>query len=122
MNEKKISFEEVLRSAEQGDVSSQYNVALLYDTGTGVGENKAEAFKWYRRAAEQKDALAQYYMGDCYSQGDGVTADAREAVKWYAMAADQGFEPAKGIYACAMQFGELLRERARGFQRHENGR
>ena len=38
MNDK-ISFEEALHAAEQGDASSQYNVALLYDTGSGVGEN-----------------------------------------------------------------------------------
>ena len=84
-----------LRNAEQGDASSQYNVAIFYHYGTGVAESGTEAFKWYRRAAEQNDSLAQRYVGNCYSQGDGVAVDKQEALKWLRKSADQGHEASK---------------------------
>ena len=43
--------------AEQGDVSAQYNLGIIYANGRGVPENDAEAVKWYSKAAEQGDAL-----------------------------------------------------------------
>ena len=47
-------------AAEQGDLVAQYNLALCYENGEGVKEDKTEAVKWYKKAAEQGQAKAQY--------------------------------------------------------------
>ena len=47
------TFEEALRLAQQGDALAQAYIALMYDLGVGVPEDKKEALKWYRKAAEQ---------------------------------------------------------------------
>jgi len=76
--------------AEQGDVSAQYNLGLLYESGLGVVQDAFEAVKWYRLAADQGDASAQYNLGVIYDEGHGVPQDYTKAVKWYKLAAEQG--------------------------------
>jgi hypothetical protein len=43
--------------AEGGDITSQYNLALMYDNGWGVTQDYKEAVKWYTLAAEQGHAV-----------------------------------------------------------------
>ena len=58
--------------AEQGDVGSQLNLAIMYAKGLGVAQDHAEAARWYRKAAEQGVAMAQYNLGNMYGGGDGA--------------------------------------------------
>ena len=58
--------------------------------GRGVGQNFAEAVKWYRKSAEQGNASGQWLLGMCYYYGRGVGQNYAEAVKWYRKAAEQG--------------------------------
>ena len=51
------------KSAEQGHVSAQFNLGVMYETGQGVPEDKAEATKWIRKAAEQGDEDAKAWLG-----------------------------------------------------------
>ncbi len=76
--------------AEQGDVSAQYNLGLLYESGLGVAQDVVEAVEWYRLAADQGDASAQYNLGVIYDEGHDVPQDYAEAAKWYNLAAEQG--------------------------------
>ena len=46
-------------AAEKGDVESQYNLAHMYFTGTGVKQNIPAAFKWYARVVGQGHLEAQ---------------------------------------------------------------
>ncbi|GHV25089.1 hypothetical protein AGMMS4952_01990 [Spirochaetia bacterium] len=49
-------------AAEAGDPIAQYNLAIAYDDGWGVKENKPQAFEWYQKSAEKetaKEMLAQ---------------------------------------------------------------
>src|SRR6266849_1263672 len=41
----------VLNSAEQGDATAQYNLAVMYDIGRGVLQDYVLAHKWYNLAA-----------------------------------------------------------------------
>ncbi len=41
----------VVNSAEQGDATAQYNLAVMYDTGRGVLQDYVLAHKWYNLAA-----------------------------------------------------------------------
>jgi TPR repeat protein len=45
------------KAAEQGDATAQFQLAGLYDFGTGVPTDKARALTWYRKAAAQEFAL-----------------------------------------------------------------
>src|ERR1039457_360923 len=77
--------------SEQGDASSSFMLAGLYENGFGgVSQDAAEALKWYRKAAEQGNVRAQYHLGYCYFKGQGVTQDYVEAFRWYREAAEQG--------------------------------
>jgi len=55
----------------------------MYENGSGVKQDYAEAAKWYRKAAERGDARAQYNLGFMYLNGTGVPQDYAEAEKWY---------------------------------------
>jgi TPR repeat protein len=41
----------IVASAEQGDATAQYNLAVMYDTGRGVLQDYVMAHKWYNLAA-----------------------------------------------------------------------
>ena len=106
------TIEELIQSAEQGDVEAQYELGKLYDTGKGVptGEgvptDHLEAAKWYRKAAEQGYANAQFRLGDAYRKGLGVPQDYQEAFKWFQMAAGQGDAAAQFKLAAMYHKGE----------------
>ena len=40
--------------AEQGNARAQNRLGLMYDWGSGVPRDRAEAAKWYRKAAEDR--------------------------------------------------------------------
>ena len=76
--------------AENGDVTEQYNLGVIYYNGEGVPQDDVEALKWFRKAAEQGEAHGQRQIGWAYYEGKGVTQDYAEAAKWYRKAANQG--------------------------------
>ena len=43
----------------------------MYDNGTGVPQDYAQAVEWYRKAAGQGNAAAQYNLGLMYANGYG---------------------------------------------------
>src|SRR5262249_4197800 len=43
----------VPRAAAQGDLEGQFNLALMYENGTGVPQDPHAAMSWYRAAADQ---------------------------------------------------------------------
>ena len=79
------------RKAEQGDATAQYNLGVLYETGSVVEEDDIQAAQWYEKAAAQGHAEAQYRLGQLYEIGfDNVQRDGTQAVKWLEQAAAQG--------------------------------
>ena len=50
--------------AERGNADAQYDLGVLYFTGTGVTENTHEALKWFRLAAQQGHIEASRYLED----------------------------------------------------------
>ena len=49
------------KAAENGYADSQYNLAMCYETGTGVKKDLRMARKWYKEAAKNgnKQAIEQ---------------------------------------------------------------
>ncbi len=79
-----------IRSAVQGNTSTQNILGWMYKTGKGVAQNYTEAVKWYRKAAEQGDAKGQCHLGHMYRDGKGVDQDTIEASELYHKSAVQG--------------------------------
>ena len=83
-------FDQALALAQQGNVSAQYNLGVMYTQGQGVAQDYAAAVSWYRKAADQGNAEAQNNLGAMYVNGQGVAKDLAAAISWYRKAADQG--------------------------------
>jgi TPR repeat protein len=47
----KRNFTHRLKEARIGDPAAQYDVALMYATGAGVGKSVSQAFAWTKAAA-----------------------------------------------------------------------
>ncbi|MGI9284402.1 MAG: SPOR domain-containing protein [Pseudomonadales bacterium] len=78
-------------AAKKGLAEAQYNLAIMYATGTaGVKYNPATAAEWYQQAADQGLAEAQYNLGTMYGLGRGVARNDKLAADWLRKAADQG--------------------------------
>jgi len=78
--------------AERGHASSQFQLAMMYDSGLGSIQDYNEAVYWYRKAAEQGDEDAQYNLGVMYANGKGVLRDRNFAHMWLNIAASKGFD------------------------------
>ncbi len=89
-----LAVQYYIKAAELENSEAQNRLALCYDTGTGIEENKIEAFKWFMKAARQEYAPAQYNVALCYFLGDGVNIDENEGLIWLKKAAEQGYESA----------------------------
>jgi hypothetical protein len=70
----------IRKQAEAGDANAQFNIGSMYENGSGVRQDYAEAARWYRKAAERGDARAQYNLGILNQNGWGVPQDYKEAV------------------------------------------
>lgn len=78
------------QAANQGDVTAQHYLGVLYFNGQGVPKDYVEAMSWFRKAADQGSVAAQRTLGTLYTAGEGVQQNYGEAMKWDRMAADQG--------------------------------
>ena len=56
------AFKWLKKSAEQGNITAQYNIGIMYNVGKGTQKNKAEAVKWLKKSAEQGNNYAQNYL------------------------------------------------------------
>jgi TPR repeat protein len=46
------------KAAEQGHARAQTNLALMYEDGEGVPQNRQEAIRWFKKAAAQGEEKA----------------------------------------------------------------
>ena len=107
-----LAFKWFLKAAEQGDVSSQYQVGTMYEEGRGTQKDLSLSMKFFQLAAEQGFAKAQYAVADAYWQGRGVKTDSALAEKWARKAADQGDGEAMGLLG-GMSDAPGMRDKAR---------
>ncbi len=85
-----LAVQEFRQAAEAGDANSQFNLALMYEQGIGVGKDEKAAVTWYRKSAEQGNSNAQYNLAVLYENGRGTAVNFAEANQWYRKAAVQG--------------------------------
>lgn len=69
--------------AEQGNALAQFNLAMLFHSGSGVPQSEAEAIKWYTAAANNGYYKAQEYLAVAYAEGwFGLTINSTKAQYW----------------------------------------
>ncbi len=49
-----------------GFAQAQLNLGIYYRYGAGIGEDHAEALRYFRAAAEADDVNSQYYLAACW--------------------------------------------------------
>lgn len=78
--------------AENGDLSAQSRLALLYYKGEqfGIKSEYDKARKWALIAAKRGDAQAQTVLGNLYREGLGGSQDYDQAIFWLEKAVAQG--------------------------------
>ena len=85
----------MLKAANSGGASAQYNVAGMYFFGQGVKQDYSEALKWYTKASDQGDTDALYFLGLMYAYGNGMKSqNIAEALKCLYKAAQKGHKAA----------------------------
>ncbi|MNG16519.1 Localization factor PodJL [compost metagenome] len=86
----KEAFTWYRKAAEQGDVSAQHNIGVMYAQGVGVIKDVKQAVSWYRKAAEKGHASAQFNLGVMYFLGEGVQQDNSNAYVWLSVGVANG--------------------------------
>jgi len=76
-------------AAEQGDVSSQYELAWIYFLGEDVPQDFAQARAWLSRAAGLGFGGAQSKLGEMYRDGQGGKVDMGAAFDLFSKAAER---------------------------------
>jgi TPR repeat protein len=105
--EDKAALAALMKRAELGDATAQFDLGTMLDSHflsheKTVVKNNTEAFRWYLTAANSGLAAAENNLGFAYQMGRGVAPDYAMAAKWYRAAADAGLANAQnslgGLY------------------------
>ncbi len=83
-------FKNKLNTAENGDITSQFNVGQMYDGGDGVKQDYSKAAYWYQKAAEAGHTESQKSLGKMFYGGEGVEKNLGKAMYWWEQAAKNG--------------------------------
>lgn len=69
--------------AQQGHPDAQFNLGLLYHSGTNGNVYEKKAVEWYHKAAENGHLQAQEYLAVGYQEGwFGLTKSKKKATYW----------------------------------------
>ena len=80
----------MLRAAQGGLPQAQFRLGTLYERGTGVAADRAEAILWYERAAARGHVKAMHNLAVLVSDGADGTRDFARAAPWFVRAAEHG--------------------------------
>src|SRR5260370_1106534 len=78
-------------AAAHRNAEAECNLAILYETETGLPQSFSDAIMWYEKAAEQGFAKAQQNLGALYGNGQGIPKDFLKAYKWLLLAQKSGY-------------------------------
>jgi uncharacterized protein len=109
-NDLPLAYKSFLAAAKEGYADSQFNVALMYERGIGIGKDEKEAVFWYGKAASQGSAAAQFNLGVLYENGRGTEIDFAKANEWYRRASVQGDALAIGNLGMLYVRGQGVKE------------
>lgn len=94
------------RAAKAGSPEAQFELAKLYERGTGVAVDEKRALELYRAAADQDFADAINDLGFLHYQGGlGLPSDPQKALRYFERAADLRHPQAQFNFAALIDDG-----------------
>lgn len=121
----KLAFDYMSRAAAAGEAEAQFELAKIYERGTGVDPDPKRALELYKASADQGYADALNDLGFLYFQGGlGLAPDQAKGIEYFQKAAalrhpeamfnmagmiDGGFIPGKGPKDAATYLYNALR-------------
>lgn len=109
-NDLPLANKEFLAAAKEGHADSQFNLAVMYEHGIGVGKDEQAAVDWYGRSAAQGNSAAQFNLGVLYENGRGTQVNFEKANEWYRKASVQGDPLAIGNLGMLYVRGQGVKE------------
>lgn len=104
----KAAVDFLTRAAEAGSPEAQFELAKLYERGTGVQQSDSKALELYRAAADQNFADAINDLGFLHYQGGlGLPADPGKALQFFERAADLRHPQAQFNFAALIDDGHI---------------
>ena len=96
----KVSTQDLITQAKQGDTRAQMALANRYRDGTGATRDYAEAMRWAHPLADRGDAGAMDFVGWMYFQGLGVKQSPEIAAGYFKAAAGKSAAAAWNLGLC----------------------
>jgi hypothetical protein len=90
------------KEAEVGSSVAQFNLGVLFETGSGVEQDFKKSFKWFQRAALNDHAMSQLKMGFLNYEDKYNIKNFTEAARWFHLAAAQN-NP-RAMYRLSMMY------------------
>ena len=104
----KAAVDFLTRAADAGSPEAQFELAKLYERGTGVEQDEARALELYRAAADLNFADAINDLGFMHYQGGlGLPADPGKALQYFERAADLRHPQAQFNFAALIDDGHI---------------
>jgi len=99
------SFQKLQSMADAGNAGACDTLALIYEYGKGVPQDRKTAEKYYRMAAEGGDDSAQEYIGRMLLLGVDYPKDVEAGVRYLKMAVRKQNEDAMFFYGKLLEVG-----------------
>ena len=77
--------------AQQGEVSAQYSMGMLFLSGKGAGRSDERALDWFERAAAAGHVESAHNAAVIRERGPASVRDMDKALAWYRLAAQAGY-------------------------------
>lgn len=77
------SVECIKSLADNGDVNSMFNYAMMLEKGNGIEVDLKAASKYYKMAADNGHLDSMYNYAQMLFNGTGISVDKKEAAKYY---------------------------------------
>ena len=90
--EESVDLFKKVANDEQNEKRSDamFNLAVIYDNGFGIAQDKTRALYYYELAADLSNIYAQYNLGWKYYNGENVYKDVNKAFNLYTSASRYG--------------------------------
>ncbi|MCK5696820.1 MAG: transglycosylase SLT domain-containing protein [Gammaproteobacteria bacterium] len=90
LSEFQTEIETIKNLAKQGQVNSQFDLALAYEHGEGLEKDQKQAIYWYCKAAINGHSDAQVNLAWMILNARGTDKNEALAVRWFKVAAKSG--------------------------------
>lgn len=99
---------DLLKSANEGNAQSQFELGLIYYQGKEIAKNYDNAFSWFSKASQNNHPGSSFYLGIMYMDGNGTDKDCAQSLKYYKKAASANVPDASYNLSVLYSKGECV--------------